>query len=137
MIAAVADSSALFAAADAADPSHSRALAVLERRDLRVVIPALTIGEVSYLIGTRLGPEADAAFLRDLSRHDVELPDPGDWQRIAELVEVYSDFPLGGVDASVIALAERLQTATVITLDRRHFSVVRPRHCEVLELLPE
>lgn len=55
---------------------------------------------------------------------------------MAELVDEYADLPLGGTDASVIALAERLDTATVITLDRRHFTVVRPRHREVLDLLP-
>jgi hypothetical protein len=44
--------------------------------------------------------------------------------------------PLGGTDASVIALAERIGAEIVITLDRRHFGTVRPRHREVLELLP-
>jgi uncharacterized protein len=56
--------------------------------------------------------------------------------RIAELVEQYADFPLGGTDASVIALAERLDTATIITLDHRHFAAVAPRHTKAFELLP-
>lgn len=133
---AVADSSALFAAADQADPDHERSLAALERSDLRIVIPALAVSEVSYLIGSRLGPRAQATFLRDLAHHDVALPEPDDWERIAELVERYADFPLGGADASVIALAERLDTPLVITLDRRHFPLVRPRHHDALELLP-
>jgi uncharacterized protein len=55
---------------------------------------------------------------------------------MAELVEQYADFHLGGADASVIALAERLQAPIVITLDRRHFQAVRPRHVETFELLP-
>jgi predicted nucleic acid-binding protein len=49
----------------------------------------------------------------------------------------YADFPLGSTDASVIALAERLGTDVVITLDRWHFGAVRPRHCEALRLLPD
>ena len=44
--------------------------------------------------------------------------------------------PLGTVDASVIALAERLKVAQIATLDHRHFSVVRPAHVESFELLP-
>ena len=60
----------------------------------------------------------------------------GDWLRIAELVSRYRDLPLGTVDASVVAAAERLQTTTIATLDRRHFSVVRPAHAPAFELLP-
>lgn len=55
---------------------------------------------------------------------------------MAELVEEYADFPLGGTDASVIALAERLDAGIAITLDHRHFGAVRPRHRDALELLP-
>jgi len=56
--------------------------------------------------------------------------------RMSELVEQYADFPLGGIDASVIALAERLGAPTVVTLDRRHFAAVRPRHRDAFELVP-
>jgi uncharacterized protein len=55
---------------------------------------------------------------------------------MAALVEQYADLPLGAVDASVIALAERLGIPEVATLDRRHFSVVRPLHVPTFHLLP-
>lgn len=55
---------------------------------------------------------------------------------MADLVEQYDNLPLGGSDASVVALAERLGVTTVMTLDRRHFSVVRPRHVATFTLLP-
>ena len=48
----------------------------------------------------------------------------------------YGDLPLGTTDATVVALAERLGVHEVATLDRRHFSVVRPRHVQALTLLP-
>ena len=133
---AVADASALYAAADAGDPDHRACLEELQRSDLRVVIPTLVVAEVSYLLGSRLGPGADASFMRAMATQDLEPPSSEDYARIAELVENYADFPLGGVDASVIALAERFDTPTVLTLDRRHFSTVRPAHCKSLELLP-
>lgn len=48
----------------------------------------------------------------------------------------YRDLPLGTVDASVIATAERFGIQQVATVDRRHFSIVRPRHTAAFELLP-
>jgi predicted nucleic acid-binding protein len=40
------------------------------------------------------------------------------------------------VDASIIAVAERLNVTTIATLDRRDFTVVRPVHCQAFELIP-
>ena len=59
-----------------------------------------------------------------------------EWSRISELMNQYADLPLGIFDASVIALAERHGLAEIATLDRRHFSVVRPRHVGSFTLLP-
>lgn len=47
---------------------------------------------------------------------------------------VVDDVPLGIVGASVVATCERLGVEDLATLDRRHFSVVRPRHREALRL---
>lgn len=101
------------------------------------MVPALVVAEATYFVGRRLGSLAEAAFLRGLAALDVEAPAPEDWARMAELIEQYRDFPLGGADASVVALAERLGTDLVITLDRRHFGAIRPRHAESLRLLPD
>lgn len=79
----------------------------------------------------------EAAFLRTLAGFDVEQPSGNDWARMAELVEQYADFPLGGTDASVVTLAERVGASIVVTLDRRHFAAVRPRHVPSFEMLPD
>jgi predicted nucleic acid-binding protein len=63
--------------------------------------------------------------------------EPADYGRAEQLVIQYADMPLGAVDASVVAIAERLKIAEVATLDRRHFSVVRPSHIDALRLLPD
>jgi len=55
---------------------------------------------------------------------------------MADLVLTYGDLPLGTTDASVVAIAERLKLTDVATLDRRHFTVVRPSHVNSLTLLP-
>jgi predicted nucleic acid-binding protein len=133
---AVVDAGPLYATADADDQDHDACRTVLSRGDLRLVIPALVVAEATYFVGRRLGPEAEAAFLRGMETLDVEGPAPEDFARIAELVETYADFPLGGTDASVIALGERIGATIVITLDRRHFAAVKPRHRDAFELLP-
>lgn len=98
-------------------------------------MPVVT--EVAHLIGTRLGAVAEVRLLGDLAGGDL-IPEPvapGDWLRIAEIVARYRDPPLGTVDASVVAAAERRSVNALATLDRRHFSVVQPTHGP-LDLLP-
>ncbi len=133
---AVVDAGPLYAAADADDRDHRASLDALSRHDLRLVVPALVVAEATYFVGWRLGPTAEAAFLGGLAGLDVEGPTGEDFARMAELVGEYGDFPLGGTDASVIALAERLEAPAVVTLDHRHFGAVRPRHRATFELLP-
>jgi predicted nucleic acid-binding protein len=59
-----------------------------------------------------------------------------DYERAAELLPTYADLKVGFVDAVVLAVTERLGEPKLATLDHRHFGVMRPRHCEALELLP-
>jgi len=132
----VVDTGPLYAVVDEDDADHARCRAALERPGHRLILPLLVIAEATYLIGTRLGPTVEAEFLRSLTRMHVEAPTPDDWPRIADLVEQYGDFPLGGADASVVALAERLDIETIVTLDDRHFRAVRPRHRKAFHLLP-
>jgi predicted nucleic acid-binding protein len=133
---AVVDAGPLYAAADADDRDHLASRTVLSRPDLRLVVAALVVAEATYFVGRRLGVEAEAKFLRGLGELDVEGPSDEDFTRMADLVRQYADFPLGGTDASVVALAERLQAPVIVTLDRRHFAAVRPRHRDAFELLP-
>jgi predicted nucleic acid-binding protein len=136
MVLAIVDAGPLYAVTDTSDDDHQRSLAVLQRPELQLVIPALVVAEVTYLVGRRLGSTAEAAFLRGLRDFDIQAPSADDWPRIAGLVEAYGDFPLGGTDASVVALAERLGTDLIVTLDVRHFAAIRPHHCPVFRLLP-
>ncbi|HXB66059.1 MAG TPA: PIN domain-containing protein [Solirubrobacteraceae bacterium] len=133
---AVVDAGPLYAAADADDDDHTASLATLQRTDLRLVVAALAIAEATYFVGRHLGPTAERDFLRGLAELDIEGPAPGDFDRMAELVEQYSDLPLGGTDASVVALAERLRAPAIVTLDHRHFAAIRPKHREAFALLP-
>jgi predicted nucleic acid-binding protein len=134
----VVDAGPLLATADRRDPDHDRCAALLEGSAGPLLIPVLTVAEVTHLMASRLHPEVELRFLTELMLGNliVEQVHASDWSRIAELVERYADLPLGTVDASVVAAAERLGATSIATLDRRHFSVVRPKHVESFELLP-
>lgn len=134
----VLDTGVLFGAADRDDPRHGDCRAVLEGHVGELVAPVPVIIETAWLIEDRLGPGAEATFLRGVNAGEVERVDltDTDWVRVLELVETYADLGLGTVDAAVIAVAERLGITTVATLNRRDFAVVRPVHCEALDLIP-
>lgn len=101
-------------------------------------MPILVVTEVSYLLASRIGFETEVRFLGDLAAGELvpESVAAADWLRIAELVAAYHNLPLGTIDGSVVAAAERLSVNTIVTLDRRHFSVVRPSHVDAFDLLP-
>jgi len=102
-------------------------------------MPAPVLTEVGYLLEREKGARTEAEFLRSIRTGQVVIVPltAADPDRMVELVETYGDFPLGLVDASVIAVAERMKADAIATLDHRHFSVVRPRHLPAFKLLPE
>jgi uncharacterized protein len=128
----------LFAALDASDDRHAECLELLETYPGPVALPSLCLADLSHLLSRLGGHDAEVRLLGDLARGELVLEplSPADLIRVAELVWGYRDLPLRTVDASVVALAERLDTSAIATLDRRHFAVVRPAHVEAFELLP-
>jgi predicted nucleic acid-binding protein len=101
-------------------------------------VPGLVVAEVASILEARVSVEAEIRFLGDLAVGTliVEAVAASDWLRIAELTSLYRDLPLGAIDASVVATGERLGAVQLATLDRRHFTAVRPAHLEAFELLP-
>lgn len=111
----------------------------VRRANERLLLPATVAAEAGYLIDRIGGADPEIEFLKGIADGAFEPVDltTEDYQRMAELAMQYADMRLGTTDASVIALAERLGITEVATLDRRHFSPIRPRHVTVLTLLPE
>jgi predicted nucleic acid-binding protein len=137
-MALVLDTGPILAALDADDPAHASCAALLDGTDEPLVVVAPTLVEVDYWIRKRLQPEVWSIFVEDIGRgaYRLEHLTGEDLKRVAELQADYEDLDLGMVDAAVIAVCEKLGESKVATLDRRHFGVVRPRHCERLRLLP-
>lgn len=134
----LADAGPLYADVDADDAHHADSLGLLQEHPGPILVPVLVITEVAYLLATRLGAEAEVRFLGDLASGALTAldVDPADWLRIAVLVARYADLPLGTVDASLVAAAERLGVSTIATFDRRHFGVVRPSHVPAFHIVP-
>lgn len=134
----IIDTGPLVAAANRKDPDHEACRDLLAQATGIFVVPALVVAEATFMIERAGGSAAEARFLRSLRsrRYRIEAPTDQDFARCADLVEQYSDLPLGGTDASVVALSERLGEATIATLDRRHFHVVRPMHTSGFTLVP-
>ncbi len=137
-MAVIVDTSVLYALVDANDQAHERSRRALSGELEAVIVPQATLPEVCYLIGSRLGALREAEFVRLLSDSDWRLEPlaTADVPRVADLMHAYAGAPIGFVDASVIATAERLGVTRVYTLDRRHFGLVRPRHVDSFTLLP-
>ena len=132
------DAGPLYASIDRDDAHHKDCIDLLAEHPGPLMVPSLVITEVAYLVGTRLGPGPEVRLLQDFAEGNliVEAVEASDWLRIAELVYRYRDLPLGTVDASVVAAAERRGLDEVASLDHRHLGAVRPRHAERFRLLP-
>jgi uncharacterized protein len=120
------------------DHYHQVCTELLAGTTEELLVPATVSAEVCHFLQTRGGSVSEAAFLRLFPTGTLVPVDitTADYERMAELVQQYADWPLGGTDASVIAIAERLSVTKVATLDRRHFGPVRPRHIQAFTLLP-
>ncbi len=139
VVAVVLDTGILLAAADADDRRHQDAVAVLrEREPSQLLLPTTVATEAAWMIESRLGAATESAFVASVAAGDFELIElgPDDWARAAELILRYADLMLGFVDASIVAVAERLGITAIATIDHRDFLVVRPRHADAFELLP-
>ncbi len=137
-MAIVADTSGLFALADADSRAHAAVRSYLESNTEPVVVPITVLPELDYLLASRLGLREELAVLRAAAAGEfrVEPVSTADLTRAIALIEAHADAEIGLVDASLVAVAERLRIFTVLTLDRRHFAALRPRHCEAFTIVP-
>jgi len=136
------DTGPLVAAALNGDAHHIKCVELFTAAHVNsesLLVPSLVVTEVCYLLERESGPRLEADFLRSVAAGDFQLVEaiPADLNRAADLVITYADFPLGAVDATLIAQAERLAITEIATLDRRHFAAVRPRHVDTFTIRPD
>jgi predicted nucleic acid-binding protein len=123
---------------DRDDSWHTRVTSWWEGATGDVLVPVVVLPEVTYLLTRRIGPLAELAFTRAVAAGEFAIEPllAEDVARAAELMAIYADAPLRFVDASLTAIAERVGVVSLLTTDRRHFSLVRPQHVSAFHLLP-
>lgn len=126
----VADTSALYAAFDAAQPEHSEAAKILENETL--ALSPLVITELDRLVHRDLGlpaamqvMEALNARMTDGQYRLAELR-PADLHAAHEVRRTYEGLRLDLADAVGVVLADRYRTDRIFTLDQRDFRAITP-----------
>jgi len=137
-VAALVDTSVLYALADRAEGQHQRCAAALAQEPEAIIVPQPVLHEICYLIASRMGAGKEAEFVRGLLASDwrLEALNGEDLSRTASIMEDYAEAGLGFVDAAVTAIAERLAVTRIYTLDRRDFQLMKPKHVASFEVLP-
>jgi uncharacterized protein len=133
----IADTGFIVALLNQLDEKHQEVVPIY-RQQQTILIPQTVLAEVAYLLGRDAGISTVIAFLRGLlkSHFRVISLTNADLSRISDILSQYADSRIDFVDASVMAVAERLSITTILTLDQRDFRLFRPRHCQNFELLP-
>jgi len=139
LLIALADTGAIYALIDQSDVWHRRVIAWWRSTRQSVLVPVTVLPELVHLLNTRIGDDAELAFVRAIADGEFaveQLEIATDLERTAEIMSMYHDQSIGWVDASVVAMAERLGVNEIVTTDRRHFGVIQPRHVREFTLLP-
>jgi predicted nucleic acid-binding protein len=132
------DTGILYALADRKDEWHAPSVRFASEFTGRLLVPSSVIPEACYLINRFLGLDAEIALVKAFINRELTIEHftGQDLVRAADLMKKYKDNNIGWVDASIIAIAERLKISRILTTDRRHFGAIRPQHCKKLEMLP-
>jgi uncharacterized protein len=137
-MAAIADSGALYGLYNRRDRHHRALRAAIVSEPGAILVPTAILSEVDYLIGAKLGVKAELDFVDDIlgGAFTLEPFTLADLRRSRQLIDQYSTLDLGLADAAVIAAAERVGTRRILTVDERHFRVVRAADGKPFTLLP-
>jgi predicted nucleic acid-binding protein len=134
----VLDTGGLYAALDAGEALHGRAVASLvAARPPRVLSP-FVLAELDYLIASRVGHQAQMALIDEVTRgaYQLELFSSEDTGHARRIMEQYADLRVGLADASVVVLANRHRTLELLCTDERHFRALRGTGGKPFRLLP-
>ncbi|CAN5156021.1 type II toxin-antitoxin system toxin ribonuclease C26 [soil metagenome] len=134
----IADTSGLLALYNQAEPAHESVAQIVDRTTDVLVVSPYVVAELDYLVATRLGVDSELKIVRELAGGAYEHPhlDDEDLSSCAAVIDRYRNQEIGMADASLVVLADRYRTRQILTLDRRHFDVLRPFHGGRFVLLP-
>ncbi len=134
---ALLDTGFLLAVLDADDTLHERCVqALLKEPEPR--LPSIVLPELAYMVLRELGHAVLARFLESLEREEmpIEWMRGADIRRTREILLQYEDNRVDFVDCAIVAMAERLDIYRILTVDQRHFRIIRPRHVGFFTISP-
>ena len=132
----IVDTGVIVGFLDEKDDAHQICVEFFAAYSGILILPETVFAEVCGML--RKDPDLEIDFVNAVAAGSFKIESfkPGDTRRISELVTQYRGFPLGGVDASIIAISERLKINEIATIDYRHFRAVKPNHVKAFRLLP-
>jgi predicted nucleic acid-binding protein len=135
----VCDTSGLLAFFDASDAHCNDVSGVIAADPGPFIVSPFVIAELDCLLATRRGVQAELSALTELSGGAWELPDmeAADLRASCALIDRYQDQDIGLADASLVVLARRYHTDRLLTLDLRHFRVIRTAGGKPFTILPD
>lgn len=139
----IGDTSGLVAAFNSKDPEHQRARVALHDAPATVVSP-LVFGEIEHIvtrnISRRAAHDVNDWLLRQATSTRIVVPaiEAENLRMARRIQDRYESLALDLTDAVNVALAERYETDTILTLDRRDFRSIRPlTGAPAFRLLPD
>lgn len=138
MKSALVDTSFLVSLVSSRERQHKACVQVAQTIQTQLVIPITVLPETTHLIATRISHRAMRAFIRQLQSPHWYIENLGmnDFERAAEILELYHDTELDFADSTLVAIAERMNIETILTLDQRDFRMIRPSHVDYFTILP-
>lgn len=134
----VIDTGGLYAALDATEALHGRAVAALVAATPPRFLSPFVLAELDYLIGTRVGHQAQLSLADEVTRgvYRLEPFTAEDLGHARRIMERYADLHIGLADASVVVIANRHRTLDLLCTDQRHFRALRGFEGKPFRLLP-
>lgn len=119
------------------DEGHREAAEFYVKAEDRFATTPLVLAEIDYMLHSRATQDEARAFIAEIRAGSLGVEW---WPKLdvqaAEIADRYADIGLGLTDASLVALAGRLETTRIATFDERHFRAVEPLSGGSFELLP-
>jgi uncharacterized protein len=126
----VIDTSAILALYDEDQAGHAEVGNLVTATTESLAVSPMVVAEADYMLSTRLGPDGALAFARDVAAGAFDLADWGVADHGAALAVVgrfvAGKDHIGITDAGNVVLADRYRTNRLLTLDQRHFRLLRP-----------
>ncbi len=134
----IVDASFLVSLTSVKERQHAACVQVAQGLNSRLIVPVTVLPEAAYLISKRISHRAMRMFISKLRNPQwhIENVTAADLERAVNVLDTYYDAELDFADSMIVAIAERMNVETILTLDRQDFYMIRPLHTDHFTILP-